>query len=368
MPDQTTQTEPNAPAHAAQTTTPDPIDAALASLDGIDDGDVDAQSSDRARDDKGRFVSPKADEAAGEASDEPPAGPGEKPDAEEIPPHLRAAAQYAGEDVDALVNDIGHERAVAWLEKVHRDRNALTQRLAAIGRSALGQQNGTGQAPPVPPQQPPNGHGFNGFAGNGQFVHPAPMPPGQTADPYGLPTREDFVNLGYPEEAYDRMVVPQQRLASELRQVRELLAQQERMRAEAIAQENTRTIDAYFSGLKGFEDVYGTGDINNITRAQHEARSGVVAQAELILAGAAHTGQSITPAQALAMAHDVVSAPHAHEQARRQVQASAQQRRGVMTVRPTVGSAPTASSPRAAAMAAAAEQDRKMGGAAFFTD
>lgn len=316
----------------------------------------------KVRDNNGRFV-PKADAAAPEPSPTPApeAVVADQPQTTpiEIDETTRRALIGNGtckddDDIRQYVESLGPERAERVLSKARESRIALAQRFAALGQTQAALQQQVPQQQQVQPGQFTNGSIAPGVTHGGGYI----------------PTLEKFREV-LPEEAVQIVYQPMKAMAdrlAELEGIRPMASQTHDWVRRQQAAEATRELNGFIAstGAAGSE-MYGGSYGSQANPGQQQNLRQLVEMTDRILLGAQAKGEPMTPREALEMAHDVVSAPYAHEQARRDLQSKVQQRQSQMLPRPTSGGPPPGPSGRQKALDALAEVEKRHGIEGHFT-
>lgn len=313
-----------------------------------DDDEGDGEPKESPRDERGRFA------------------PREKPKGESdqialVPPHLLTAARrdhWTDEEIHEFVADVGAERATRTFEKMRKTQIGAGQRFAELGRR-IHESNGSGSQPnngrPHAPRQQRDGSGFSPPAIEGD-------------DPFKLPDKKGVADLGFPEEVYDKIVAPMQRVADAMRESRAATQRLEMERNAATANAALTQVETFFKTLvPTHADVYGKGSMQTIPEALLENRLRVIEMADMILIGAKESRHPMTAAEALESAHELFSArqrPRARDGA---ANGAANRARRTPLGRPTASGEASTLTADQRAMRAADEVDRKAGGTAFFT-
>lgn len=331
-----------------------------------------------------------AGEAAGEEPEPTPAEGDQTPD--EIPPYLLEAARRRGWTDDRIqrLTQADPELARETFEQLHQDANDLSRRYAEIGRAMQGQPpQQTGQPAPQQPGQPPV-QGYQTPAPGSQFQQP--QWPQQNGVPGQQPGQQPMAQQGQqqPPQQQGNILLPEFELPKELLEnldedfktgfvdklqnhmqqvnqvINNVVAQHEQYIQERQREMLYQQIDQFFDGRKGYEKLYGSGkERNALTQDELQQRMEVVQQADAIRAGAAFQGRQLTVAEALEMAHNLVTSQHQRETARRDIQGQLRKRERQATVRPTHRSGPQENSkdPLAKATHTASKKLRELNGA-----
>lgn len=104
-----------------------------------------------------------------------------------------------------------------------------------------------------------------------------------------------------------------------------------RSREQALGKQ----IDEFFTGkdMETYAEVYGK-DAKTITEAQIQKRNGVLEMADALVAGAAQQGRQLSVSEALALAHDSMSASYSKQAVRQEIKKAVKARAGGISIRP----------------------------------
>ena len=236
------------------------------------------------------------------------------------------------------------ELAIDTFDQLLQDANNLSQEYATLGRHV---QQSNGQVPPQqagqadqqgqqpPQQQVPYGQGQQPIQPGQQ---PQANPSGQQQG--GLLPKFSFQGeqtKGLDEGFVQIVLTPIQEHMDRIGQVlNNVVAGHDRFIQERQNEVLYQQIDSYFDGLgDGYQDLYGKGARSELNQQAMESRRRVVREADAIRYGAMAQGRNVSVAEALEMAHSLVSTPHRDQAARRKITNGLQQRQAQVTVRPT---------------------------------
>lgn len=295
--------------------------------DDLDDDDGDEPTSGQ-QDDSQQAANPR-----GDGKDSTPGEP-------VIEDRLLQAARRRGWSEDRIQRLVkaDPELAIDTFEQLFEDANSLTREFSTLGK-ALHQQ---GQLPPQSDVQDPNSGQLYGAGQQPPPQQPAPQaqPQGQGQGQGSLLPGFQFkpeVLEGLDEPFVNQVLQPVQQYLDQIGQVmNRVVAGHDSFINERQKEMLYQQIDGFFNDRgESYQDLYGQGGRSEISPEALEARKRVVREADAIKAGAQMQGRNLTVAEALEMAHNLVSSSHQNQTARRQITRDIQKRQAQVTIPPT---------------------------------
>lgn len=134
----------------------------------------------------------------------------------------------------------------------------------------------------------------------------------------------------------DKMSAKMNTSIEAINQILPIIAEQRAHQQEATDAATKDQVDAFFdsSGLASFDGFYGKGRMQDIEGGFYDHRMLVLQQADALQVGAAEQGRSVSMAEALGMAHDIVSGEFQMEALRAEMKTKMQQRAASITLKP----------------------------------
>jgi len=121
-----------------------------------------------------------------------------------------------------------------------------------------------------------------------------------------------------------------------INQILPIIAEQRAHQNEATDAAVQAQVNGFFEtgGLVSYEGLYGKGNMQDLEQGFYDSRMLVLQQADALQVGAAEQGRTVSMAEALGMAHDIVSGDFQMEALRADMKSKMQKRAASITLKP----------------------------------
>ena len=234
-----------------------------------------------------------------------------KPDAPTLPDNVRRSLIATGWDEEEIDNNLSvlKDEFLPIAERVHQKRMDESREWAARGRMV-------------------------------REVEPTKEATAEVAETLApMDVEELKAEYGHDPDMsalIDKMSGKMNASIAAINQILPVISEQRAHQQEATDAAVKDQVNGFFAseGIASYDGLYGKGNMQDLEKGFFDSRMAVLQQADALQVGAAEQGRTVSMAEALGMAHDIVSGDFQMEALRAEMKAKMQQRAASVTLKP----------------------------------